>query len=124
MCNVIQIWKAQCHNLFFWDLYCIDTKTQKQGSLEAYILLSPSSAWLNIPETVSATITVQEKIKFHQRWKERLHNLATRLSNHAISIRGRTDKKLTSTLVIRTFLSFELPNIFLKYGSRLFFKKA
>ena len=38
--------------------------------------------------------------------------------------RGRTDKKLTSTLVIRTFLSFELPDIFKKYGSRLFFKKA
>ena len=38
--------------------------------------------------------------------------------------RGRTDKELTSTLVIRTFLSFELADIFLKYGSRLFFKKA
>ena len=38
--------------------------------------------------------------------------------------RGRTDKKLTSTLVIQTFLSFELADIFLKYGSRLFFKKA
>ena len=38
--------------------------------------------------------------------------------------RGRTDKKSTSTLVIRTFLSFELANIFLKYGSHLFFKKA
>ena len=39
-------------------------------------------------------------------------------------IRGRTDKKLISTLVIRTFLSFELPVIFFKYGSLLFFKKA
>ena len=39
-------------------------------------------------------------------------------------IRGRTDKKLTSMLVIQTFLSFELADIFLKYGSRLFFKKA
>ena len=39
-------------------------------------------------------------------------------------IRGRTDKKLTSTLVIRTFLSFELADILLKYGSLLFFKKA
>ena len=38
--------------------------------------------------------------------------------------RGWTDKKLTSTLVIRPFLSFELADIFLKYGSRLFFKKA
>ena len=38
--------------------------------------------------------------------------------------RGRTDKKLTSTLVIQTFLSFDLPHIFLKCGSRLFFKKA
>ena len=35
-----------------------------------------------------------------------------------------TDKKLTSTLVIQNFLSFELADIFLKYGSRLFFKKA
>ena len=26
--------------------------------------------------------------------------------------RGRTDKKLTSTLVIQTFLSFDLPDIF------------
>ena len=39
-------------------------------------------------------------------------------------IRRRTDKKLTSTLVIRTFLSFELADIVLKYGCRLFFKKA
>ena len=39
-------------------------------------------------------------------------------------IRGRTDKKLTSTLVIRTFLSFELADIFLKYWGRLFFKKS
>ena len=38
--------------------------------------------------------------------------------------RGRTDTKLTSTLVIRTFLSFELADIFKKYGSRLFLKKA
>ena len=38
--------------------------------------------------------------------------------------RGRTDKKLTSMLVIRNFLSFELADIFLKYGCRLFFKKA
>ena len=38
--------------------------------------------------------------------------------------RGRTDKKLTNTLVIWTFLSFELADIFLNYGSRLFFKKA
>ena len=38
--------------------------------------------------------------------------------------RGKTDKKLTSTLVIRTFLSFELTDIFKKYGSLLFFKKA
>ena len=27
-------------------------------------------------------------------------------------------------LVIQTFLSFELADIFIKYGSRLFFKKA
>ena len=40
------------------------------------------------------------------------------------NIRGRTDKKLTSTLVIRTLLCFELADIFKKYGSRLFFKKA
>ena len=40
------------------------------------------------------------------------------------TIRGRTDKKLTSTLVIWTCFSFELANIFLKYGSPLFFKKA
>ena len=40
------------------------------------------------------------------------------------SIRGQTDKKLTSTLVIWTFLSFELADIFFKYGSLLFFKKA
>ena len=40
-----------------------------------------------------------------------------------IFTRGRTGKKLTSTLVIRAFLSFELPGIFLKYGSCLFFKK-
>ena len=39
-------------------------------------------------------------------------------------IRGRTDKKLTSTLVIRTFLSLGLADIFFEYGSRLFFKKA
>ena len=32
--------------------------------------------------------------------------------------------KFTSTLVIRTILSFELADIFLKYGSRLFFKRA
>ena len=38
--------------------------------------------------------------------------------------RGRTDKKLTSTLVIWTFLSFELADIVLKYESRLFFKRA
>ena len=38
--------------------------------------------------------------------------------------RGRTDKKLTGTLVIQTFLSFDLVDIFLKYGSLLFFKKA
>ena len=37
--------------------------------------------------------------------------------------REQTDKKLTSRLVIRTFLSFELADIFLKYGSHLFFKK-
>ena len=37
-------------------------------------------------------------------------------------IRGRTDKKLTSTLVIRTFLSFELADIFYKYGSLLLLK--
>ena len=36
---------------------------------------------------------------------------------------GRTDKRLTSTLVIRIFLSFDLADIFLKYGSCLFFKK-
>ena len=46
------------------------------------------------------------------------------ISNHVPYSRGRTDKKLTSTLVIRTFLSFELADIFLKYGSRLFFKKS
>ena len=39
-------------------------------------------------------------------------------------IRGPTDKKLTSTLVIWTFLRFELAVIFLKYWSRSFFKKA
>ena len=38
--------------------------------------------------------------------------------------RGQTDKKLTSMLVIRNFLSFELADIFLNYGSLLFFKKA
>ena len=38
--------------------------------------------------------------------------------------RGRTDKKLTITLVIQTFLSFELADIFFKYGSRLLKKKA
>ena len=37
--------------------------------------------------------------------------------------RGQTDKKLTSTLVIPTFLSCELADIFLKYASLLFFKK-
>ena len=36
--------------------------------------------------------------------------------------RGLTDKKCTSTLLIRTFLSFELADIFLKYGSLLFLK--
>ena len=41
-----------------------------------------------------------------------------------VVIRGRTDKKLTSTLVIQNFFSFELADIFLKYGSSLFFKKA
>ena len=39
-------------------------------------------------------------------------------------IRGRTDKKWTSTLVIRTFLSFELADIFKEYGSLLIFKEA
>ena len=34
---------------------------------------------------------------------------------HGVS-RGRTDKKLTSTLVIWTFLSFELPDIFKSMG--------
>ena len=38
--------------------------------------------------------------------------------------RGQTDKKITSTLVIQTFISFELADNFFKYGSRLFFKKA
>ena len=38
--------------------------------------------------------------------------------------RGRTGKKLTSTLVIQTFLSFDLADIFKKYGSLLIFKKA
>ena len=38
--------------------------------------------------------------------------------------RGQTDKKLTSTLVIWTFSSFELANILKKYGIHLFFKKA
>ena len=37
-------------------------------------------------------------------------------------IRGRTDKKLTSTLVIQTFLSFKLADIFEKYGSLLLLK--
>ena len=37
-------------------------------------------------------------------------------------IRGRTDKKLTRTLVIRTFLNFKLADIFLKYGSLLLLK--
>ena len=39
------------------------------------------------------------------------------------NIQGRTDKKLTTALVIRIFLSFELADIFLKYGS-LFFQKS
>ena len=38
-------------------------------------------------------------------------------------MRGQTDKKITSMLVIPTFLSFELADVFFKYGSRLFFKK-
>ena len=37
--------------------------------------------------------------------------------------RGRTDKTLTSTLVIRTFLSFELPDIFKSMGVVYFSKK-
>ena len=37
-----------------------------------------------------------------------------------INAKGQTDKKI----IIQTFLSFELADIFLKYGSRLFFKKA
>ena len=45
-------------------------------------------------------------------------------NNKIAHIRGQTDKKLTSTLVIWTFLSFELTDIFLKYGSLLFFKKT
>ena len=39
-------------------------------------------------------------------------------------IRGRTGKIFTSTLVIQTFLSYKLANMFLNYGSCLFFKKA
>ena len=41
-----------------------------------------------------------------------------------VSNMGRTDENTTSTLVIRTCLSFELAIIFIKYGSRLFFKKS
>ena len=37
--------------------------------------------------------------------------------------RGRTDKKLTSTLVIRTFLSFELADIFKSMGLVYFSKR-
>ena len=37
--------------------------------------------------------------------------------------RGRTDKKLTSTLVIWYFLSFELPDIFKSMGVVYFSKK-
>ena len=50
------------------------------------------------------------------------------LSNHVSldrdsgSIRGQTDKKLTSTLVIWTFLSFELANIFKSMGVFYFSK--
>ena len=40
----------------------------------------------------------------------------------SVGTRGRTDKKLTSTLVIRKNLSFELADIFLKYGSLLLLK--
>ena len=36
---------------------------------------------------------------------------------------GQTDKKLTNTLVIRTFLSFELADIFLSMGVVYFSKK-
>ena len=53
-------------------------------------------------------------------FQDQLLNPVQKLS----TIRGQTDKKLTSTLVIQTFLSFELADIFLKYGSCLFFKKA
>ena len=45
------------------------------------------------------------------------------LKNGVVNTRGRTDKKLTSTLVIRTFLSFELPDIFQTMGVVYFSKK-
>ena len=48
----------------------------------------------------------------------------SQLLNLFITGRGQTDKTITSMLVIQTFLSFELAGIFLKYGSRLFFKKS
>ena len=38
-------------------------------------------------------------------------NMVVIFAVHVV-IRGRTDKKLTSTLVIQTFLSFELADIF------------
>ena len=38
--------------------------------------------------------------------------LENRCAGQTYSSRGRTDKKLTSTLVIRNFLSFELADIF------------
>ena len=57
------------------------------------------------------------------RWLMRIHSNNNKYCSWDCT-RGQTDKKLTSTLVIRTFLIFELANIVLKYGSRLFFKKA
>ena len=40
------------------------------------------------------------------------------------SNRGRTDKKLTSTLVIQTFLSFELADFFFKVWESFIFQKS
>ena len=49
-------------------------------------------------------------------------NISTVLPVKKFIGRGQTDKKLTNTLVILNFLSFELANMFFKYGSILLLK--
>ena len=104
--------KQKLHVLFLviklLELVFSDKKLQLCLAVPLAILIIKSS-------NISTMITVRDSFPYCK-----LNILC--FSNY--NSRGRTDKKLTITLVIRTFLSFNLANIFFKYGSRLFFKKA